>query len=402
MSRNSSLRVFAAVAVLLVVAAACSSNKTGGGSSSGAAGKTVKLAFMGALTGAASQAVIPGYQGASLAIDEANAGKFGKLPVKIEIVQEDTQGSATQGAPVARKVVADPDIVGVLGPNFSGESAAAGPILNQAGLPFVTWSATNPTLSTNGWTHWFRANGNDNSQGPAGADYISKVLKPNCAFVLSDDTTYGKGLGQIVVNALGLANVNVTADLGAVPGGGTGETKDFSSFITKIKQSNCSALFYGGYDAEAGPLRAQMTQQGLSNVTFVGGDGAFTSTFTKDAGAAGDGSVTTCPCGDITKSHATGASTFISDYKAKWGQDPGIYSADAFDVARIFINGFIAGDTTPQALTNYLTSVHYVGLARDYSFQANHELTAADVKIYYWKDVNQKWQFLGLSTDIAK
>ena len=97
MSRNSSLRVFAAVAVLLVVAAACSSNKTGGGSSSGAAGKTVKLAFMGALTGAASQAVIPGYQGASLAIDEANAGKFGKLPVKIEIVQEDTQGSATQG-----------------------------------------------------------------------------------------------------------------------------------------------------------------------------------------------------------------------------------------------------------------------------------------------------------------
>jgi branched-chain amino acid transport system substrate-binding protein len=406
LSRKTSLRGLAAIAVLAVVAAACSSsnnNTTPSGSSGGGgAQKTVKLAFMGALTGAASQAVIPGYQGASLAVDEANSGKFGTLPVKIEIVQEDTQGSATQGAPVARKVTGDPSIVGVLGPNFSGESAAAGPILDQAGIPFVTWSATNPTLSTNGWTHWFRANGNDNSQGPAAADYISKVLKPNCAFVLSDDTPYGKGLGQIVVNTLGQANVNVTADLGAVPQGGTGQTKDFSPFITKIKQSNCAAVFYGGYDAEAGPLRAQMTQQGLTKVTLVGGDGAFTGTFLKDAAAAGNGSVMTCPCGDITKSHATGASTFISDYKSKWGQDPAIYSADAFDVTRIFINAFIAGNTTPDAITTYLTSVHYIGLARDYSFQANHELTAADVKIFYWKDVNQKWTFLGLSTDVAK
>jgi branched-chain amino acid transport system substrate-binding protein len=387
--------------VFALVAAACGGGGGGGGGGSPGAQKTVKLAFMGALTGAASGAVIPGFQGATLAIEEANDGQFGKMPVKVEIVQEDTQGSETQAPAAARKVVADPDIVGVLGPNFSGESQAAGPILDKAGLPFVTWSATNPTLSTNGWTHWFRANGNDNSQGPAGADYILKVLKPNCAFVLSDDTTYGKGLGQIVLNALNLANLTTKSDLGAVPQGGTGETKDFSSFITKVKQSNCSAMYYGGYDAEAGNLRAQMVQQGLGNVDMVGGDGWFTGTFLKDAGSAGDGSVATCPCGDITKSTATGANTFITDYKQRWGQDPGIYSADAFDVARMYVNAFIAGNTDSASLTSYFDSVNYTGLARNYSFQANHELDPSDVKIYYWKDVNEQWKFLGLSTDIA-
>jgi branched-chain amino acid transport system substrate-binding protein len=255
----------------------------------------------------------------------------------------------------------------------------------------MTWSATNPTLATNGWTHWFRANGNDNSQGPAEAQYIA-TLKPKCAFVLTDDSTYGKGLGQIVVNTLKTDKVKVISDLGAVPGGGTGQTKDFSPYITKAKQSTCSVMFYGGYDAESGNLRAQMTQQGLGNVTMVSGDGSFTGTFIKNAAAAGNGTVATCPCGDITKSTNPAATTFNSDYKAKWGADPGIYSADAYDIARMYINGLLAGHTDRASLTSYFDTVNYTGLARSYSFQSsNHELNPADVKIFYWKDVNQKW-----------
>jgi branched-chain amino acid transport system substrate-binding protein len=403
LSRKASLRGFAAIAVLAIVAAACSSgndNNNGGGG--GGNEKTVKLAFVGALTGAAAQAVIPGYQGASLAFDQANEGKFGDVGVKIELVQEDTQGSPTIAPPVATKVANDPDFVGVLGPNFSGESAAVGPTFDDAGIPFVTWSATNPTLATNGWTHWFRANGNDNSQGPSGALYISDVLKPNCAFVSSDDSTYGKGLAQIVLKSLNDGGLQTdSSGIGAVANGGTGETKDFSALITKAKQSGCTAMYYGGYDAEGGNLRAQMTQQGLTDVTLVGGDGIFTGTFTKDAGAAGTGTVATCPCGDITKSTNPDATTFNSDYKAKWGADPGIYSGEAYDVARIYIDGLMAGNTDRQSLTDYIAGVNYTGLTKTYSFQSNHELDPTQVKIFYWKDNAGTWEFLGLDTDVT-
>ena len=269
MHRRGALRLLAAVAVLALVAAGCGGGNEGGGGGK----KTVKLAFFGALTGPAAGLVVPGWKSVQLAIDQANAGKFGDLPVKIEGVPEDTQGDPTVIPPLATKVANDASFVGIIGPNFSGESAAAGPTWDKAGIPFVTGSATNPTLDANGWTHWFRPQANDNTQAPDMANYIIKVLKPNCAYVLSDDTTYGKGLAQIALSTFRDSGLPMKSDLGAVAQGGTGTTKDFSSQITKAKDSGCTAMFYGGYSPEAGPLRAQMSQQGLSKMTMVLGDG---------------------------------------------------------------------------------------------------------------------------------
>src|SRR5207244_2981251 len=80
-NRRSMLRLMAVVAALGLVAGACSKKS----STSGA--KSVKIAFQGALTGGPAQLVVPGYNGAKLAFAQANAGKFGKLPVTIQLVQ---------------------------------------------------------------------------------------------------------------------------------------------------------------------------------------------------------------------------------------------------------------------------------------------------------------------------
>src|SRR5207248_11378992 len=64
--------------------------------------------------------------------------------------------------------------------------------------------------------------------------------------------------------------------------------KDFSALVTKIKASGCTAVFYGGYSPEAGLLRKQMTQAGLTSVTLVGGDGIKDDTFLSTAGSAGE------------------------------------------------------------------------------------------------------------------
>jgi branched-chain amino acid transport system substrate-binding protein len=387
-----------AVAVFALLAAACSSNNNNSSSSK----KTVKLAFFGALTGSAAGLVVPGWKAVELAVANANAGKYGNLPVTIQAVPEDTQGSATVIPPLATKVADDPSFVGVIGPNFSGESAAGGPTFDKAGIPFVTGSATNPPLNANGWTHWFRAQANDSTQAPDMANYIAKVLKPNCTFVLSDDTTYGKGLAQIGLSTLKSDGAKTVADLGAVPNGGTGETKDFSPYITKAKQSGCKAMFYGGYSPEAGPLRAQMNQQGLTNMTMVVGDGARDDTFLSAAAAAGQGTVASCPCGDITTSSDQAAKTFVSEFQAKYGASSPIapYGADYWDIAMMYINAFKAGKTTRADITTYFHSLNYQGISKHIQFQSNGELNAADAKIYMWKDENQQWAYLGLSTAV--
>ncbi len=386
----------ALVAVVAVVGAACS-NKNNGGTS---AKPTVKLAFMGALTGAAAGLVVPGFQGAQLAINQANQGKFGDLPVTIQLVKEDTQGSGTQAPPLATKVANDDSFVGVIGPAFSGESQAAGPIFDGASIPFVTASATGVSLAANDWKHWFRANANDNVQGPSGAEYIALVQKPSCAYVASDDTTYGKGLSQVVLNTLDDAGVTTQAQLGAVANGGTGETKDFSALVTKIKASGCPVAFYGGYSSEAPGLRNQMTQAGLGDVTLVGGDGIKDDSYLKGAGANGNGTVATCPCVDINTDKRPEAKSFIKDFEALWADAPGIYSAEYYDVARMYIEAFKAGDKTRDDLTTYFDSVNYEGLTKTYKFAAGHELALDNVRIFIWKVDNSTWVNAGQDKDV--
>jgi branched-chain amino acid transport system substrate-binding protein len=391
------LRVLSILAVLVVLGAACGKKNGGGGSSSSANKPTVKIAYVGALTGDAAQLVVPGYQAAQLAVEQANEGKFGDLPVKIQIVGEDTQGSPDQAPGVVDKIVNDNAFVGVIGPAFSGESNAAGAKLDQAGIPFITPSATNPTVAENGWTHWFRAVGNDNSQGPAAANYIAQKLSPSCVVVASDDSTYGEGLADIVDQTLQGASIQTQSQKGAVTTG----AKDFSALVTKIKDSTCNVVFYGGYSPEAGPLRQQMTQAGLTNVTMVGGDGIKDDAFLQGAGTAGEGTVAACPCADISTSTDADTKAFSDAYQAKWGSPPGIYSAEAWDISQIYIAALKAGKTTRQDITAFVKALdNFKGLTKSYTFQSSGELDDSAVSIYFYQDKSGAWSFLGRSTDI--
>ena len=398
MVTKRTLRVVSILAVLVVLGAACSKkNNSGSGGTSGANKTAVKIAYMGALTGDAAQLVVPGFQAAQLAFEQANQGKFGDLPVTITLVKEDTQGSPDQAPSVADKIVNDSSFVGVIGPAFSGESNAAGAKLDQAGIPFITPSATNPTVAQNGWTHWFRAVGNDNSQGPAAADYIQQKLSPSCVVVASDDSTYGEGLADIVNQKLTGASIKTEDDKGAVTTG----AKDFSALVTKVKDSTCNVMFYGGYSPEAAPLRQQLSQAGLQDVTMVGGDGIKDDAFTSGAAAAGEGTVAACPCADISASTDEKAKAFSTDYEAKWGAPPGIYSAEAWDISQIFIAAFKAGKTSREDITAFVKGLNaFPGLTKNYTFQSSGELDDKAVSIYFYQDKSSAWTFLGRSDEI--
>jgi branched-chain amino acid transport system substrate-binding protein len=386
------IRLLAIVAVLGLLAAACSKKTNSGGG--GGAQQTVKIAFIGALSGDYKLLVVPGEQAAQLAFDQANAA--GDLPVKIELVPEDTQGSPDQAPAVVDKIVSDDAFVGVIGPEFSGESQAAGTKLDPAGIPFVTASATNPPLADNGWTHWFRAVGNDNSQGPVGADYISKVLKPNCTFMASDGSAYGKGLADVVQQTLTDGGATVEKQQTVQPA-----QKDYSALVSKIKSSGCKAVFYGGYSPEAGLIRKQMGTSGLDDVTFVGGDGIKDETFTGTAGSAGNGTIATCPCASIVDSSDPAAQQFVTDFTAKYGTPPGIYAGEGWDIAQMYIAAFKAGKTTRQQITDFLHGLSgFKGLTKSYTFQSNGELDPSSVIIYVYKDDNGSWAYLGTASDV--
>ncbi|MEU6206689.1 branched-chain amino acid ABC transporter substrate-binding protein [Micromonospora musae] len=369
--RQKLTRVIGGVAMLALVAggAACSSGgeETASGDKCGN-----KIAFFGALTGSSAALGINENNGVKLAVDKYNKEN---ADCKVELVELDSQGSPDQAPGLAQKAIDDTKILGIVGPAYSGESEAAGPLFNEAGLPTITPSATNPTLAQQGWKTFFRAVGNDLSQGPAAGNYIKNVLKADRVFVIDDQSAYGAGLSQEVQKVLGPAVV------GTDKVQGEGKQTEFSAVVTKVKAANVKAVFYGGYYQEAGLIRKQLTAAGVT-APLVAGDGVNDGAYITSAGqAAAEGTILTCPCQPATEARGT----FIEEFKALNGTDPGTYSDTAYDAANILLAGIKDGKTTREGLLEFVKGYSGEGVAASYKFVDGGELDPAQVKVWAFK-----------------
>jgi branched-chain amino acid transport system substrate-binding protein len=361
-----------AIVALIAGATACNKGSSSGGENAGGKNCGLELAYLGALTGPSANLGVNIEQGAELAVEQYNK-KNGADCIKIN--KFDTQGSADVAPGLARQLVSNKKIVGVVGLPFSGESKASQPILEEAKIPNITPSATNPTLSTNGWKYFHRAVANDSSQGPAAGLYIKNVLKAQKVFVVDDQSAYGAGLAEQVTKTLG------SAVAGSDKVGGEGKQTDFSATVTKVVGSGATALFYGGYYQNAGLFRKQLTAGGFKG-PMVAGDGVNDKGYIEAAGKeAAEGTILTCPCAPASKAKGS----FVTDYKTRWNVDAGTYSDVAYDAANIFLKGIDAGNTTTEKLNEYLKTVNYEGIANKYKFTDTGELDPSQIIVWAFK-----------------
>jgi branched-chain amino acid transport system substrate-binding protein len=360
-----------AIVALIAGAAACNKGSSSGGS---AKGKNCgySLAYIGALTGSSANLGVNIEQGAELAVIQYN-DKNGKDCVTLK--KYDSQGQPDVAPGVTRQAITDKKLVGAIAFPFSGESEAAEPILDSAGIPAISPSATRVSLSSHGWKVFHRAVANDGAQGPAAANYIKNSLKADKVFVADDQSAYGAGLADAVKTTLG------TAVTGTDKTAADGKQTDFSATVQKIVSSGASAFFYGGYYQNAGLLRKQLTAAGWKG-TMVAGDGVNDKGFAEAAGNdAAAGSIVTCPCSPASKA----GGSFVADYKAKWNTDAGTYSDVAFDAANIFLKGIDAGNTTPDKMLSYVNGAQYTGVANTYKFTSTGELDPSYIKVWAFK-----------------
>lgn len=332
--------------------------------------KGLTIAYIGAETGPNAQLGINIYNGAQLAVTQHNKANPG---CQVQFKKFDTEGDPNKATGPVTQATNEKDIIGVVGLPFSGESAATGNIFEQAGLVHITPSATNPDLTKNGWSTFFRALGNDNVQGPAAASLAQK-LGAKKVYVVQDDSDYGIGLSKTAQQALG-SNVVGTDKV-------TTGQKDFSAVVSKIMNAKPDAVFYSGYYAEAAPFDQQLVAKGYRG-TFIGPDGVKDDQFIKLAGSASDNAYFTCPClpGELIPS-------FEKAYKSAFNAEPGTYSVEAYDATTILLKGIDSGNTTRPKLKQYVTSYDGQGLSKHFKWDSTGELSNSVV--YGYKVQNGK------------
>ncbi len=360
------------IRVAAVVAASAMAITSTAGVASAAKAKALKcpkgisIAFMGALSGENGQLGQNMVDGASIAFEEWNKAnktcqvKFDKSTFK------DSQGSPDQASPLAPAVVADKNVVGLIGPGFSGESKAVMPVFEAATLPMITPGATNAKLSTNGWKMFHRILANDDKQGPGIVKLMKKTAKK--VGVIDDASEYGKGLADTVRAGLGALKVS---DTQIDP-----KSSDFSAAVNQMKAAGVDTVFYGGYYAEAAKLIKAMADAGVK-AQFVAGDGVLDAKFIENAGASSEGALLTA-----TGAPADVNKAFQDKFKAKFGKDPAIYSPEAYDCAQVFLAAIKAGKTNRKAIAAFVSAYDAPGITKQIKFTPEGEVAGDAVYAY--------------------
>jgi branched-chain amino acid transport system substrate-binding protein len=337
------------------------------------AGVTVTIAHAGPLTGSIAHLGKDDENGVALAVQHANDKKItiGGKPVTFKMVSEDDQADPKVGTTVAQKLV-DAKVAAVVGHLNSGVTIPASEIYNKAGIPVISGSATNPTLTERGLKTVFRTVGRDDQQGPAIAAYIAGELKGKKVALVDDKTAYGEGLANEVEKALKAAKVTIVTRERT-----TDKETDFKAVLTKIKAKNPDVVFHGGMDATGGPLLKQARELGIKAV-FAFGDGACTDEMAKLAGSAAEGFA----CSQAGLPAVAASKDFQDAFKAKYGEIKQ-YAPYFYDGAMAMVEAMKKADSVdPAVFGPKVFEVSFQGATGKVEFDAKGDRKDAEMTIF--------------------
>jgi branched-chain amino acid transport system substrate-binding protein len=326
--------------------------------------------------------------GARMAIDELNAKGvvIGGKKVKLELLAEDDAADPKQGTAAAQKLV-DSKVVGVIGHLNSGTTIPASKIYNDAGIPQISPSATNPKYTRQGFNTAFRVVADDVHLGGTLGRYAVDQLKGKSIAVIDDRTAYGQGVADEFEKG-------VKGKGGKIVGREFTNDKatDFTAILTNIKSKKPDVIFFGGMDAVAGPMIRQMKQLGIK-AKFMGGDGICTGELPKlSGGAMADGQVVCAEAGGVEGEAKKGMEKFKTDFKAKFNADVQIYAPYVYDATNVLVAAMVkAGSAEPAKYLPVLAkTTGYKGVTGTITFDEKGDIKNGALTLYSYKAGNRE------------
>ena len=335
----------------------------------------VKIGFASPLTGAQAHYGKDNQNGAQLAIDELNARalRIGGRPIAFELLAEDDQADPKTGTVVAQKLV-DAGIKAMVGHFNSGVTIPAARIYAEAGIPQLSVS-TNVMYTRQKLRTTFRMMADDDKQGSALGRYATQTLNLKRFAVIDDRTAYGQGLADAFTNAVRAAKTQVvkrefTND----------KAVDFRNILTSIRNAQPEAIFFGGYDAQAGPMARQMKELGMQ-IPLIGGETMNTAKFIQLAGPAAEGHIASTP-GAALETRPQGKA-FAERYRARYKQEIGLYAPYFYDAVMVIAAAMErAGTTAPAKVLPVLRNIRHPGITAEIAFDNTGDLQQGLLSIF--------------------
>ncbi|MGB5208309.1 MAG: branched-chain amino acid ABC transporter substrate-binding protein, partial [Azonexus sp.] len=338
----------------------------------------VKLGHVAPMTGPQAHLGKDNENGAVLAIEELNAQgiEIGGARIKFELVPEDDQADPKQGSIVAQKLV-DAKVHGVIGHLNSGTTIPASKLYSDAGIPQISGSATNPKYTQQGFKTAFRVMANDVQQGKALGQFAAKLGAKTVAIV-DDRTAYGQGLADEFRKSAEAAGIKVVATEYT-----NDKATDFKAILTKIKSKKPDLVFYGGMDAQGGPMAKQMKELGIKS-GFLGGDGVCTPEFMKLGGEATEGNYCSLPGMPLEK--LAKGPEFKDKFSKKFGVEIQLYAPYVYDAVMVMADSMKrASSVEPGMYLPEVGKTKYDGVTALIEFDEFGDLKGGAISMYRYK-----------------
>src|ERR687892_739190 len=326
MRKSSLWLLLALVAAFAIVAAGCGGDDDDDGepaaaqdtaaTDTGAAEAvdcTASVGIMGPFTGDAASIGQEQLNWAKFAVDRFNEERG----TDFTLVEGDTQLDPAQAATVAPQFVSNSDIQAVVGPAGSQEVEAVGSIYTNAGIAFVSPSATATNL-TEDFETFSRVVPTDADQGPTDATYMAEELGAQKVLVIDDQSSYSTGLADSTAAALEEADVTVSRESVSQ------DQTDFSALVSGVSDDTDVVFLPWQVAANAQLFGNQLAEQGKDAVIF-GSDGLFSP---DDFSIAGSYVSSFAP--DITGLDDPAVQELATAYEEEFG-DFGTFGPPTFD-----------------------------------------------------------------------
>lgn len=364
-------RLFTLLLIVTVVASLLAG--CGQQSNQPATSNEIKIGLAAPLTGASAQDGETIKKGVELAIEQINA-KGGINNKEVKLVVADDKTDPKEGAIVATKLAQDKSILAIVGHFNSSATLAGAPIYNKEKVVHISPGSSSPAVTDAG-PYTFRVITTDAYQGEYVAEWAVTEEGFKKIAIIYENTDYGKGLSDVFTVAAKDQGAEIVANESYL----IGETKDFSTVLTKIKNAKPDLLFIGGLYNEAALIAKQGKRLGL-DIPMMGVDALYSDALIELGGKDVEGLL--LPGFFHYSSDNPVAQEFIQAYRAKYNSDPGTYAAYAYDAANIIFDAIANAGEDRQKVADYITNLKdFPGATGKNTFDENGDVLKEPLRL---------------------
>jgi branched-chain amino acid transport system substrate-binding protein len=318
------------------------------------------------------------------------------LPFDVELVERDDEVSPDKAIRITRELIADEDVLAVVGPMNSDTNLAVGSIFNEAGLVHIATAASNPTLTQQGWRTFFRMVCNDIHHYRDAARFAVERLEARRIAVVNDCSNFTRPMAEGFRDTVLELGAEIPLFLGVRRG-----RDDYSDAAKALAAVDYDLIFFVAIEDVARIIAPQVREAGV-RVPFFATDGLKPFPYYATPEYEVQGPYYTNVCADPRVKMAAGE--MVKRYIDRFDEEPTLYMAEAYDAAKIILAALErTGSDEPtreEVLREVAATKNFAGTSGNITFDENGDILNPEIGIY--KVIGRELKFLGYTRDLVQ